>query len=226
MKVAVCLNGQPRTWKRTIEHLYENLIRPFSADVFLHTWDTDSCETEELVSSYQPVRHLVDKDNCLVVKSYERETLGWSTYSTISGFRSLWLADCLRRSWETQNHFTYDWVVRIRFDYQLKYRFELGQLDNRMLYVPLRHGMDHSWNQGQLYPRIVCDQFAFSNSVTMSIYSNVYLNIDHFYQQGNSPDCCGFDATVINGEHLLAKQLDVFGLRDKIRFVPVSPIIR
>ena len=39
MKVAVCISGQLRSFRRTYKSLLDNLIHPNSADVFVHAWD-------------------------------------------------------------------------------------------------------------------------------------------------------------------------------------------
>lgn len=228
MKVAVCISGQPRTWRNTVSWLRKNLIEPFSADVFLHSWCSyDSNEYKDIIEAYSPIRHVIDLDNCLNVLNYERGTKGWSTYGIVSMYRSIWLSNNLRVGYESEQNMTYDWVFRVRFDCRLEYFFDLTRMSNKYLYVPSKHGLEHPWNQNQPFPRIVCDTMAFSNSHNMSIYSNVYPNIDRYYNQGSEIDCDGcFEKTVINGEHLLAMQLNQFQMRQKISFVPVNPIIR
>lgn len=43
MKIAICLNGHVRTYKRTVDLLYKNMIDPnkhHDIDIFIHTWHT------------------------------------------------------------------------------------------------------------------------------------------------------------------------------------------
>jgi hypothetical protein len=38
MKVAVCLAGHMRTYEKTYDAWYKNILEPYSPDVFIHTW--------------------------------------------------------------------------------------------------------------------------------------------------------------------------------------------
>jgi hypothetical protein len=54
MHIAVCLSGQPRTWRHTYESLFE-FFRPHRVDLFFHTWDeTDPSELDALTATYRP----------------------------------------------------------------------------------------------------------------------------------------------------------------------------
>lgn len=41
-KVAVCISGLYRGHKQALESIYENLVVPYDADVFVHSWDQES----------------------------------------------------------------------------------------------------------------------------------------------------------------------------------------
>ena len=38
MKIALCLSGQPRYLDEGFYYLYENILKKYSVDVFIHTW--------------------------------------------------------------------------------------------------------------------------------------------------------------------------------------------
>ena len=227
MKTALCVSGMPRTWRQTVEPLIKNLVEPLNADIFIHSWYEDSpVEIHDIVSAYKPVKYCFDKNNTLYVKDYKRNTPGFSSYNSISQYRSIWLANCLMGNHETEMNFVYDWVFRIRFDYLIQNIMSItmmNELNNNHIYIPNRH-MSHPWNQNESYPRIVCDMFAFSNSKNMKIYSGVYSNIDRFYDDGDSAVVGSYESTGINGEHLLAKQLDKFNIRPSIRYINMHGI--
>jgi hypothetical protein len=79
MKVALCLSGQPRNAVQMYPYIYNNIIKPNNADVFMHlNFDNDdryilkshknngNCNTEEnidkqLIELYQPKSVLVEK---------------------------------------------------------------------------------------------------------------------------------------------------------------------
>jgi hypothetical protein len=54
MRIALCLSGQPRTWRRTRESLLAFFVG-HELDIFFHTWrEGDPAEIEELVAAYAP----------------------------------------------------------------------------------------------------------------------------------------------------------------------------
>jgi hypothetical protein len=54
MRIALCLSGQPRTWRRTRESLLA-FFAGHELDVFFHTWaEGDPAEHEALVEAYRP----------------------------------------------------------------------------------------------------------------------------------------------------------------------------
>lgn len=54
MRIALCLSGQPRTWRATRESLLA-FFAGHEVDVFLHTWDEgDPAELEALLGAYAP----------------------------------------------------------------------------------------------------------------------------------------------------------------------------
>ena len=150
MKTAICVSGMPRTWRQTVEPLIKNLVEPLNADIFIHSWYEDSpVEIHDIVSAYKPVKYCFDKNNTLYVKDYKRNTPGFSSYNSISQYRSIWLANCLMGNHETEMNFVYDWVFRIRFDYLIQNIMSItmmNELNNNHIYIPNRH-MSHPWNQ-------------------------------------------------------------------------------
>jgi hypothetical protein len=78
-KVAVLLSGQPRLFKKTFDSVYKNLILPYNADVFIHTWfdKTNLCmdsidskrhyealqenDDKALIEMYKPKKYIIEK---------------------------------------------------------------------------------------------------------------------------------------------------------------------
>ena len=42
IKIAICFSGLTRSLSRLVNQYLEMLIKPYNADVFLHTWDIDT----------------------------------------------------------------------------------------------------------------------------------------------------------------------------------------
>ncbi|WOJ89507.1 hypothetical protein RZS28_17200 [Methylocapsa polymorpha] len=57
MKVAVCISGQMRTFRRVSNSLMANLVKPLGADVFVHTW-RETGNTNKLILSLPKGFHL------------------------------------------------------------------------------------------------------------------------------------------------------------------------
>jgi hypothetical protein len=54
MRLAICLSGQPRTWRSTHETLF-NFFDGHELDVFIHTWDeVDEAELQAIRLAYRP----------------------------------------------------------------------------------------------------------------------------------------------------------------------------
>jgi hypothetical protein len=54
MRLAICLSGQPRTWRYTHESLFK-FFDGHELDIFIHTWDdVEASELEAIRSAYSP----------------------------------------------------------------------------------------------------------------------------------------------------------------------------
>ncbi len=59
MRIAICLSGQPRTWRSTCDSLFD-FFAGHDLDVFIHTWDEiDEVERQAVTSAYAPRRILI-----------------------------------------------------------------------------------------------------------------------------------------------------------------------
>lgn len=133
MKIAVCFSGQ---W-RTGNYCYDNLKRFFGilypdCDFFVHTWDANKqkCynlsnvfskesnltedEIQELNNNYNPKKIIIENYS----KIYEE-----SQYNNIKTFDivqplwySFWKSIELKKQYEIENGFEYDYVIKLRPD--------------------------------------------------------------------------------------------------------------
>lgn len=203
MKVALCLSGLPRFWKKAYDnYIKPNLIDVLNPDVFIHSWyDPNNIEDMSLASIchvYQPKNYLIQPDKQIVMPKTEFEyntTPRYPAYNIFSFYRSLFLADKLRSWYENDKGFVYDWVIRMRFDYALNINMKfIENCDPWKLYVPnCRQNLEHT---------IAVDQFAFSNTVNMTRYSGVSHHLDYYFNTG----------TPMVGEHMLERHLAAVGL--------------
>jgi hypothetical protein len=190
MKVAVCISGQPRNVQATYPHIYENLIEPNNADVFIHSWIDPNFIGRRPVSSggviasdvipsnidqiildlYQPKAYVfephVEFDGSkFEERKYPQIKPKNSISQRYSVFRSIALA---------MTHDNYDCIVRIRFDWAIGVPIEVMDFDLSRLICP-----------GDCpHPNGINDQFGFGNTDVMMCYGGLYYNLDNLYDAG------------------------------------------
>lgn len=136
MKIAICLSGQPRTWKKCYK-TWLNMFSPHGEiDFYFHLWNYNTLP-KHLVSQYGAI--LTDESisqeeqneiiETLNPKKYIFESKKKITYWNIKlpnekqfgpwcaeQFYSQYRASLLKREYEIENNFRYDLVVRVRSD--------------------------------------------------------------------------------------------------------------
>lgn len=200
MKVALCLSGQPRGLNKAYDYVKRNLLDRYSVDVFCHTWDNG----DEVNRRYSPVHIGVDSSTEMKWADIynTRDTTKHPARNTFCFYYSLYLADNYRKRNEEQTGVKYDVVIRSRYDYAIARPIDFTELDISLIWTPLiKIPMPHGF--------LCTDQFAFSNSDNMSVYSNVYPNMLNYHNTG----------TVVNGEDMLARHLREAKVADKVSYV-------
>ena len=176
MKIALCLSGQARSFKKGFEYHKKNLLNKYDVDVFIHTWKADDIEV--WTELYKPVDILIedsltDDFDSLYTNTPNAEK--WPPRFTVAMFYSMYRSNEMKVTHEMKEKFTYDWVIKSRPDYALNVVIPFGELDNTKLYAP---------NCRMSPNRDFCnDQFGFSSSAIMNDRTSIYLYMDHFYDQ-------------------------------------------
>ena len=199
MKVAVCLSGLPRQFKIGYKFHKKNLFDKYQPDIFIHTWfNENESEHNEVIDLYKPKKYSIQKDRQIVLpQEYTRGTSErYPAYNVFSLFKSIMESNNLKFQYENENNFTYDWVFRLRFDYALNREFDLENMDNNKIHF-----------SQELQDRfMVADQFAFSSSQNMEIYSHVYPNLDRYYKMGE----------FMVAEHMITLHMKLNMMMDKV----------
>lgn len=177
MKIALCLSGQPRSFKQGYEYHKKNLLDHYDVDVFIHTW-MDSPDLQELSELYNPVVMVVEPK--LIGNFDERFTntpnaIAHPPRFTVAMFYSIFKSCELKTTHEISKRFVYDWVIKSRTDYALNIKLPFEELDNTKLYMP-NCRMVPTRDFGN-------DQFAFGGSDVMNKRMAIYQNMEHFYDQ-------------------------------------------
>ena len=217
MRTAVFLSGQPRNVERAYPYIYEHLLEPNNPDVFIHCWFDPEIDTGQAyinagghVAShpipigidriikrlYTPKLSTFEKQIQFDEKNYnERRYPAIRPFFSISQRYSILQSTMLKTQWEYEQGFTYDVVVRLRFDYALYDTIYLDRYDVRFLNLPNRCP----------HPNAVDDTFAFSSSRNMNIYADLYNHLDEYYNKDGIVFC---DEHLLN-HHLLKNKLEI-----------------
>jgi len=191
MRIAVCISGQPRTWKTAAKNIKNYFDLPgVTIDYFIHTWDTNSYrdlndtsdkkmdykitkeEADEIKNIYNPILMEFEKYDCT---RFQR----WNALF-YSFMKSVWL----KKKYELENDFEYDIVIKTRFDINFKqeginafgkplnkfYLHEIYPLVGYTCNELFEHKFPTEFNQNHFD-----DVLFYSDSKTMDIISNIYF---------------------------------------------------
>jgi hypothetical protein len=215
MRIALCLSGQPRYLDEGFEQIDKNILSKYSVDVFIHTWWDDKMVNQKMILSEKLSynRNYIWKEDTIdIIKKYYspiyfqyEPQIQFNPYlkvnyelctpeSVHSMFYSLQQSNEFKKNYELNNNFKYDAAIRCRFDISInKFEIDFYDLDLSLIgcYV-----LNHE------FPN---DQFAISSSNNMDVYSNVFSNLERYYQSG---------WTGFTGERLLKYHLE----QNKLKF--------
>lgn len=178
MKIAVCLSGHTRNYLYNYPNFY------FDADVFISTVEqsglppntglpyvsyhsqeyrnTATINKDDIIKKYTPTLFTISDDRVinpeLVNKFHDTKTTDGALLTQIGMmFYRLYEANNLKKEWEIYNKFTYDYVIRSRFDLKINY-------------------LEFNTSKIQLWKdaNSMCDLFFASDSHTMNRICNVY----------------------------------------------------
>lgn len=175
MKVALCLHGivghlytnkQQRTWCEDVdyriglEHYRRHLFAANDCvDVFIHSWSTDYAEI--ITRDYQPRQHLFQTQI-----DFKQDTLA------LNYLKSRWYSTRavveLKKKYERDQGFTYDWVMLSRFDLALLRDLDFAKYDRNIFYAGRHEPSDDQTNDG------FCDLFFYSNSPDIDRFASLY----------------------------------------------------
>lgn len=207
MRIALCLTGQPRALEEGFSYYQKNLLAHYNIDVFCHSWNTHL--NDKILELYNPVDYKFE--NYKFSKKYDEIYAHCNVHHTspprysLAQFYSVLQTRDMKSKYELENNFTYDWVIKARYDYALNFVINFEKLDTSKIHLPIRKYVhpDGTYDKG------FCDLFGFGSSYYMNKYMSVYEFIDHF---SSVPNFKFF------GEHLLSSTLMLHGLRDRYNY--------
>lgn len=217
IKIAVCINGQPRTWAKCYQ-TWHNLFSRFDADIdyFYHVWDFNSLpqilndltpqpvsqqELNDLQDAVKPKKFLVEgyDKSMKVMKDLNENgnkyplSGGTPVHWSGSQFYGTLRAAHLKREYEIENNFEYDICFKMRTDlYFSEEAIEnfLNEFKEPELNTIYSCHNGHSPN----FPFFrIGDIFYYSDSITFDVLSDFYrflpvIGIQPFGHDNNPPE--------------------------------------
>ena len=206
-KVALCLSGQPRWFSVASSYFIKSILSKFDCDVFFHTWfdknkigepysgawwsenKSDHYRRDtvvDLYNLYNPVGFIVQPEYDVFptprkIEEYDQKNTTQTTANiTFSMFYSIFKSLQLAFDYESNNNFKYDCVIRSRFDCAVECdSFNFHDLERNAVY----------FNDCIHNPDVISDYFNYGTSDSMKIYSEIYDNIDSYWNEDNVLMC-------------------------------------
>lgn len=204
-RIAVCLSGQPRT----VQYCTESLLNYFSNqegsndyqfDFFCHSWThneykikiegkTGLVYSREVISAQQVEEQLARFNPRKVV--IDTEILNEAPWKSL--FYSVYIANHLKKQYEIENDFRYDFVIKSRYDliYPEHMRFKLDyRTDNlHVYYSPLDLFCAHQGRSFHEYQHVnVSDVTYYGSSWVMDVLADAFWSSFNY----NELDDCNY----------------------------------
>jgi hypothetical protein len=178
MKAALCIHGtvgriytnkKEYNWSGDVdyriglEHYKKHLLDVNDIDIFIHCWDTQY--KDEIENDYKPKDSLFEKqivfepDN---MRTNHQKSRWYSQKQVIN----------LKKEFEKENNFKYDYVMVSRFDQAFLIDLKFSDYDRNKFWAP----MDSETLQQSQQTNLFLDYWFFSNSNNMDRFSTLYDN--------------------------------------------------
>jgi len=173
MKIALCLQGLSTGHNdkgnyvkslNTGKSIQSNIIKD-NVDVFIHTWNEDIHSINELTNLYQPKKSIFEKQIMFddTVTKYHYVKSRW--YSQMKSIE-------LKKQYEMENNFTYDFVMVSRFDCFYYTPINFTTLNPTRFYTS-------NWPSHHLLTGFL-DYWFISNSSNMDLFGGLYNKLDQY----------------------------------------------
>ena len=222
MKVALCLQGlssgcsEKESLKGVqvshvegLQTIKENILDLNDVDVFMHTWGTNQPHLDNLINSYRPIyaafedqiSFSVTDDSLLPPPTVDNEKNPRLKYHyTSSRWYSHQQSLNLKKRYEEENEFKYDFVMVSRFDVCYFTPFNFSTYDPQSFYASEDFLEDEN---------LFNDVWFFGNSELMDKFSTVYNYLDFYIKDlGKS----------LSSHEISRKHVINMGFQDKVKY--------
>lgn len=209
IKTCLLLSGLARSVESSYQNIYENLIKPNDADVFIHCWldiEKEPNLYNKILELYRPKKFIIEKQKVwnnshidmdrmmAYAKAYTRQYFVDALYSA---WYSIQQANLLKEQYRLENDLVYDYSIRARFDMNYNKFVDCSQYKEEIIYVSNR------W----LPEGMTEDFFGFGPNHLMNIYCSAFNFIDNMHKIKDKTD------GMFSGEILLYEIFKAFGIK-------------
>jgi hypothetical protein len=207
MKVALCISGQPRRALDTYPFIYENIIKPNNADVFIHMnfdknnlyiekthADNGVCVLqndidEKIIELYKPIQYLIEKPKQLRNPNIKMSTIRAKRMMQMNKHKnwdekqatdhSVIQASSMYYSIFKCNELkeTYANENNFVYDYVIRVRFDLLP-KNPIIVKNVDPNFIYYLELGQP-DHLISDWINFGSNLIMNVYSSIYFNMEY-----------------------------------------------
>ena len=209
MRIAVCLSGQPRVIEYTAAYIKKFFSGEHEYDFFCQSWDYNSYKRKAIDpkpgeqpvwwDDDRPVDHewLKNQLTSFQPKKYVIQSLQpnrpCNRFQWDSMFYAAMTANNLKKQYEVENNFRYDFVIKTRYDIIFRdqqFKFDpSARPDNYLdIFVTHQSRMDYEYNRVN-----VSDAIFYGSSTAMDLISDVHRELSRKDQLKRDDDhvCIG-----------------------------------
>ena len=210
MKVALCISGQPRSAVETYPFIYENIIKPNNADVFIHMHydkdnlymdkshaDNGNCVLPEgidntVIDMYKPIRYLVESPRNFRKPHFNITDKRLENIKKMNHHKK-WTDEDVKQHIMKQITSMYYSIFKcnelkeiyanetgIRYDYVIRIRFDLV-VYHPIICSQLDPNYIYYLEMGQP-DELISDWLNIGSNAIMNVYSSLYFSMDYINQ--------------------------------------------
>ena len=126
-RVALQVSGKLRYNQECIDSLKSNIIEVLNPDIFCSFWEHEQDYLDSWINQLEP--KLVEIENWNNIRPSFSSIYSYPVYSNLVPMTyKFYRVNCLKRSWERANKFSYDFVIQARTDGIYFQKFPIDQM--------------------------------------------------------------------------------------------------
>lgn len=174
-----------RNYHHTFDRFRRHVLEPLEPDVFVYGQARTDEDYSWIEKNYRPKRMKlhdgIPPDRLDCIQRYTRDS---AAHNMTCQFFNICECNKLKTQFENENGFTYDLVMRVRFDAFFASAFTTDQLEVASSKVLIPWG----WNFSEVSPYAKADIFALSTSQNMNIYSSLFERLNSYVEPPFHPE--------------------------------------